>query len=142
MKTFSAKPFEIQRNWFLVDARDKVLGRLASSIAIRLRGKHKPEFTPHIDTGDYIVVINASEILVTGNKEKDKQYFRHTGYVGGIRMIRLFEMRKKFPERIIQKAVKGMMPNGPLGRSMLKKLKIYPSAEHPHSAQKPVILTI
>ncbi len=142
MKTFSAKPFEVKRNWLLIDAKGKILGRLASDIAKWLRGKHKPEFTPHVDTGDYVVVVNASEISVSGNKEKEKYYFRHSGYVGGIKKVQFSEMRKKFPERIIQKAVRGMLPKGPLGRSMLKKLRVYPNSEHPHLAQKSSMIVI
>ncbi|MEK9721311.1 MAG: 50S ribosomal protein L13, partial [Quisquiliibacterium sp.] len=124
MKTFSAKPHEVQRDWFVVDATDKVLGRLAASIAHRLRGKHKPEFTPHVDTGDYIVVVNAGKLRVTGSKETDKKYFRHSGYPGGISETTFSKMQARFPGRALEKAVKGMLPKGPLGYAMIKKLKV------------------
>lgn len=137
MKTFVAKPHEVTRDWFVIDAKDKVLGRVASEVAHRLRGKHKPEFTPHVDTGDYIIIINASDIVVTGNKSHDKKYFRHTGYPGGIRETNFEKMQARFPGRAIQKAVKGMLPKGPLGYAMIKKLKVYAGAEHPHTAQQP-----
>lgn len=137
MKTFVAKPHEVTRDWFVIDAKDKVLGRVASEVARRLRGKHKPEFTPHVDTGDYIVIINAADIVVTGNKAHDKKYFRHTGYPGGIRETNFEKMQARFPGRAIQKAVKGMLPKGPLGYAMIKKLKVYAGAEHPHTAQQP-----
>jgi len=137
MKTFVAKPHEVTRDWFVIDAKDKVLGRVASEVARRLRGKHKPEFTPHVDTGDYIVIINASDIVVTGNKAHAKKYFRHTGYPGGIRETNFEKMQARFPDRAIQKAVKGMLPKGPLGYAMIKKLKVYAGAEHPHTAQQP-----
>ena len=137
MKTFSIKAGEITRTWYVVDADNKILGRLASQIALRLRGKHKPEFTPHMDTGDYIIVINAEKIAATGKKETDKIYYRHTGYPGGIRQQTLAELRQRHPERIIHKAVKGMLPRGPLGRKMLKKLFVYAGADHPHAAQQP-----
>jgi len=137
MKTFVAKPHEVTREWFVIDAKDKVLGRVASEVARRLRGKHKPEFTPHVDTGDYIVIINASDIVVTGNKAHAKKYFRHTGYPGGIRETNFEKMQARFPDRAIQKAVKGMLPKGPLGYAMIKKLKVYAGAEHPHTAQQP-----
>jgi large subunit ribosomal protein L13 len=142
MKTFSAKPHEVKRDWFIVDAKGLVLGRLATELAHRLRGKHKPEFTPHVDTGDYIVVVNAADVVVTGNKEKDKKYYRHSGYPGGIYETNFGEMQKKHPGRAIEKAVKGMLPKGPLGYAMIKKLKVYPNAEHPHSAQQPKVLEI
>ena len=142
MKTFSAKPHEVKRDWFVVDASDKVLGRLAAEIARRLRGKHKPEFTPHVDTGDYIVVINASKIRVTGNKALDKMYHRHSGYPGGISSINFRDMQAKHPGRALEKAVKGMLPKGPLGFAMIKKLKVYGGAEHPHTAQQPKTLDI
>ena len=137
MKTFVAKPHEVTRDWFVIDAKDKVLGRVASEVAHRLRGKHKPEFTPHVDTGDYIIIINASDIVVTGNKSHDKKYFRHTGYPGGIRETNFEKLQARFPGRAIQKAVKGMLPKGPLGYAMIKKLKVYAGAEHPHTAQQP-----
>ena len=146
MKTFSAKPQSVQRDWFVVDAAgnatDKTLGRLATEIARRLRGKHKPEFTPHVDTGDYIVVINAEKVQVTGNKAKAKTYYRHTGYPGGLRSMTFDKMLDHAPERIIESAVKGMLPKGPLGRAMYSKLKVYAGAEHPHAAQQPLELNI
>ena len=137
MKTFVAKPHEVTRDWFVIDAKDKILGRVASEVSHRLRGKHKPEFTPHVDTGDYIIIINASDIVVSGNKSHDKKYFRHTGYPGGIRETNFEKMQARFPGRAIQKAVKGMLPKGPLGYAMIKKLKVYAGAEHPHTAQQP-----
>ncbi|MCL4744818.1 MAG: 50S ribosomal protein L13 [Burkholderiaceae bacterium] len=137
MKTFSAKPLEVKRDWYVVDGSEKVLGRLASSIAHRLRGKHKPEFTPHVDTGDYIVVVNAGQIRVTGNKAEDKKYFRHSGYPGGIRETNFAKMQAKFPGRALEKAVRGMLPKGPLGYAMIKKLKVYAEPTHPHTAQQP-----
>lgn len=142
MKTFSAKTHEVQRDWFVVDADNKVLGRLASEIARRLRGKHKPEFTPHVDTGDYIVVVNASKMVVTGNKGLDKKYFRHSGYPGGIYETNFDKMQARFPGRALEKAVKGMLPKGPLGYAMIKKMKIYAGADHPHEAQQPKPLDI
>jgi len=142
MKTFSAKPHEVNRDWYVVDASDKVLGRLAAELAHRLRGKHKPEFTPHVDTGDYIVVVNAARLRVTGNKSTDKIYYRHTGYPGGIREINFEKMQARHPGRALQKAVKGMLPKGPLGYAMIKKLKIYGEATHPHTAQQPKVLEI
>ena len=142
MKTFSAKTHEVKRDWFVVDADNKVLGRLASEIARRLRGKHKPEFTPHVDTGDYIVVVNASKMVVTGNKGLDKKYFRHSGYPGGIYETNFDKMQERFPGRALEKAVKGMLPKGPLGYAMIKKLKVYGGAEHPHTAQQPKVLEI
>ncbi len=137
MKTFSAKGHEVKRDWFVVDADNKVLGRLASEIARRLRGKHKPEFTPHVDTGDYIVVVNASKMVVTGNKGLDKKYYRHSGYPGGIYETNFDKMQERFPGRALEKAVKGMLPKGPLGYAMIKKMKIYAGADHPHEAQQP-----
>lgn len=137
MKTFSAKPAEVKREWFVIDATDKVLGRVATEIAHLLRGKHKPEYTPHVDTGDHIIVINAEKIAVTGNKEEGKIYYRHTGYPGGIKDLNLRELRAKAPTRIIENAVRGMMPKNPLGRAMLKKLHIYAGPEHKHQAQEP-----
>ncbi|RMG54750.1 MAG: 50S ribosomal protein L13 [Gammaproteobacteria bacterium] len=142
MKTFSAKPHEVKRDWFVIDATGKPLGRLASEIARRLRGKHKPEYTPHVDTGDYIVVINAEKVAVTGNKRKDKMYYRHTGYIGNLKSTNFEKLIQEHPERPIQLAVKGMMPRGPLGRAMLKKLKIYAGPEHKHEAQQPKLLEI
>ncbi len=142
MKTFSAKTHEVKRDWFVVDADNKVLGRLASEIARRLRGKHKPEFTPHVDTGDYIVVVNAGKMRVTGNKELDKKYYRHSGYPGGIYETTFGKMQERFPGRALEKAVKGMLPKGPLGYAMIKKMKIYAGAEHPHEAQQPQPLEI
>jgi len=140
MKTFSAKPHEVKREWFVVDAQDKVLGRLAAEIARRLRGKHKPEFTPHVDTGDYIVVVNVDKLRVTGNKALDKKYYRHSGYPGGIYERNFTELQNQFPERVLEKAVKGMLPKGPLGYAMIKKLKVYAGTEHPHAAQQPKVL--
>ncbi|MEE4146421.1 MAG: 50S ribosomal protein L13 [Halieaceae bacterium] len=142
MKTFSAKAGEINHDWFVVDAADKTLGRLASEIAHRLRGKHKAEYTPHVDTGDYIVVINAEKIRVTGAKAKDKLYHHHTGYPGGIKSISFEKLIDKAPERVIQGAVKGMLPRNPLGRAMFKKLKVYAGTEHPHAAQQPQVLNV
>jgi large subunit ribosomal protein L13 len=142
MKTFSAKAGEVNHDWFVVDAADKTLGRLASKIAHHLRGKHKPEYTPHIDTGDYVVVINAEKIRVTGAKAKDKLYHHHTGYPGGIKSISFEKLIDKAPERVIQGAVKGMLPRNPLGRAMFKKLKVYAGTEHPHAAQQPQVLNV
>ena len=142
MKTFSATPSDIKRDWYLVDADNKVLGRLATEIAKRLRGKHKPEYTPHMDTGDYIVVINAEKIHVTGKKETDKLYYHHTGYIGGIKSIALKDLREKEPRLIIEKAVKGMLPKNSLGRAMFKKLKVFAGPEHGHAAQQPKELDI
>ncbi len=137
MKTFSAKPHEVQHEWYLVDAADQILGRLASQIAARLRGKHKAIYTPHVDTGDFIVVVNAKKLRVTGNKAEGKLYHRHTGYPGGLYTTNFAKLQERFPDRVLQKAVKGMMPKGPLGYAMLRKLKIYGGAEHPHAAQQP-----
>jgi len=142
MKTFVAKPHEVKRDWFVIDAKGKVLGRVASEVARRLRGKHKPEYTPHVDIGDYIVIINAADIVVTGNKAEDKRYYRHSGYPGGITETTFLKMQQRFPGRALQKAVKGMLPKGPLGYAMAKKLKIYGGAEHPHTAQQPKQLDI
>jgi large subunit ribosomal protein L13 len=142
MKTYSAKPETVQRDWYIVDAADKTLGRLAAGIATRLRGKHKPEYTPHVDTGDYIVVVNVDKIRVTGNKAKGKIYHSHTGYPGGLKSISFEKLMEKAPERTIQNAVKGMLPKGPLGRAMFKKLKVYAGEEHPHTAQQPQDLNI
>lgn len=142
MKTFSAKPHEVKRDWYVVDASDKVLGRLAAEVARRLRGKHKAEYTPHVDTGDFIVVVNVEKLRVTGNKELDKKYFRHSGYPGGIYETNFRNMQQRFPGRVLEKAVRGMLPKGPLGYAMLKKLKCYAGAEHPHTAQQPKALEI
>lgn len=142
MKTFSAKAADVTHEWFVIDATDKVLGRVASEVALRLRGKHKAIYTPHVDTGDYIVVVNASKLRVTGAKELDKKYYRHTGYPGGIRETNFRDLQAKHPGRALEKAVKGMLPKGPLGYAMIKKLKVYGGAEHPHSAQQPKVLEI
>ena len=137
MKTFSAKPHEVQREWLVVDATDKVLGRLATEIARRLRGKHKPEFTPHVDTGDYIVVTNVDKIRVTGNKSEDKMYYRHTGFPGGIRESNFAKMQQRFPGRVLEKAVKGMLPKNKLQAERLKRLRVFAGSEHSHTAQTP-----
>lgn len=142
MKTISANPETVKRDWYVVDASDKTLGRLAAEIAHRLRGKHKPEFTPHVDCGDYIVVTNAEKVRVTGNKAKNKMYYRHTGYIGGIKEISFDKLIDHAPERALQFAVKGMLPRGPLGRAMFKKLKVYAGEQHPHAAQQPQELNI
>ena len=142
MKTFSAKPAEVRRDWYVVDATGKTLGRLSTEIARRLRGKHKPEYTPHVDTGDYIVVVNAEKIRVTGNKLKDKTYYRHTGYIGNMKSITLDKLLDKAPERALEHAVKGMLPRGPLGRKMLSKLRIFAGPEHNHAAQQPIPLEV
>lgn len=142
MKTFSAKPESVQRDWYIVDASGKTLGRLASEIARRLRGKHKPEYTPHVDTGDYIVVVNAEKIAVTGNKETDKMYYKHSGYIGGMKSISLDKLRVKAPEMILETAVKGMLPKNPLGRAMFRKLKVFAGENHAHTAQQPIPLDI
>ncbi len=142
MKTFTATPSTIKRDWYIIDATGKTLGRLATEIARRLRGKHKAEYTPHMDTGDYIVVINAKDIHVSGNKRTDKMYNHHTGYPGGIKSISFEKLLAKKPEQIIEKAVKGMLPKGPLGRDMYRKLKVYADAQHQHAAQQPQVLEI
>ncbi len=142
MKTFFATNESAKRDWVLIDATDKTLGRLATEVARRLRGKHKPEFTPHVDTGDYVVIINAEKIRVTGAKMTDKIYYRHTEHPGGIRATALRDMMAKTPDRVIQKAVKGMLPKGPLGYAQLRKLKVYAGSEHPHVAQQPTVLEI
>lgn len=142
MKTFSAKPDAVQRGWYVVDATGKVLGRLASEIARRLRGKHKPEFTPHVDTGDYIVVVNADKLRVTGRKAQNKIYHRHSGYPGGVFSESFAKLQARQPERVLTLAVKGMLPKGPLGYAMLKKMKVYTGASHPHSAQQPKQLEV
>jgi len=142
MKTYSAKPAELRRDWYVVDAAGKTLGRLSTEIARRLRGKHKPEYTPHVDTGDYIVVVNAARIRVTGNKLKDKMYYRHTGYIGNLKSISLEKLLDEAPERALEFAVKGMLPRGPLGRKMLSKLRVYPGPDHDHAAQQPISLEV
>ena len=142
MKTFSAKPQDIRREWRLVDATDKTLGRLASEVAKRLRGKHKPEFTPHMDTGDHIIVVNAEKIKVTGRKLEDKMYYRHTGYIGNLKSISLGKLMEKHPERAIENAVRGMMPRNSLGRAMYRKLHVYAGPDHPHAAQQPTALEL
>ena len=142
MKTFSAKPQDIKHDWYVIDAQSLVLGRLASQIALRLRGKHKPEYTPHVDTGDFIVVVNAARLRVTGNKAQDKKYYRHSGYPGGVYETNCAKMQAQVPERVLEKAVKGMLPKGPLGYAMLRKLKVYAGGQHPHSAQQPKNLEI
>ena len=142
MKTFSAKPAEVKRDWYLVDADGKTLGRLASEIARRLRGKHKPEYTPHVDTGDYIIVVNAEKIRTTGNKLADKVYYRHTGYIGNMKSITLGKLLQTAPERALETAVKGMLPKNPLGRAMFRKLKVFAGPEHKHAAQQPRVLDL
>jgi large subunit ribosomal protein L13 len=138
MKTFSAKPREVQRAWLVVDASGQVLGRLASQIAVRLRGKHKAIYTPHVDTGDYVVVINVDKLRVTGNKPAQKTYHRHSGYPGGIYSTTYAKLQASRPERVLERAVKGMLPKGPLGTAMFRKLKVYRGSEHPHGAQQPI----
>ena len=142
MKTFTATPATIKREWCVVDATDKTLGRLATQLAHRLRGKHKPEFTPNMDTGDHMVVINAEKIKVTGNKLEDKMYYRHTGYIGNLKSINLGKLMDTHPERAIQNAVRGMLPKNPLGRAMFRKLHVYAGPEHPHTAQQPTQLEL
>ena len=142
MKTFTATPATIKREWCVVDATDKTLGRLATELANRLRGKHKPEFTPNMDTGDHMVVVNAEKIKVTGNKLDDKMYYRHTGYIGNMKSINLGKLLDQHPERVLQKAVKGMLPKNPLGRAMYRKLHVYAGPEHPHEAQQPTQLEL
>lgn len=142
MKTFSPTPKDINRQWYVVDAQDQVLGRLASQIAHRLRGKHKPEFAPHMDLGDFIVVVNCDKVKVTGKKMHDKKYYRHSGWVGGLKTTSLADVLADKPERVLMAAVRGMLPKNRLGRAMLKKLKIYAGAEHPHAAQNPQPLTM
>ena len=138
MKTVSMRAQDVRRSWYVVDAENRTLGRLASAIAHRLRGKHKPEYTPHVDTGDYVVVVNAAKVRVTGSKETGKIYHRHSGYPGGLKSLSLGQLRAKRPERMIELAVKGMLPKNPLGRAMFRKLKVYAGAAHPHAAQQPV----
>ncbi|WP_108649234.1 50S ribosomal protein L13 [Dongshaea marina] len=142
MKTFVAKPESVKRDWYIVDAEGKTLGRIATEIAHRLRGKHKPEYTPHVDCGDHIVVVNAAKVHVTGNKRSGKIYHAHTGYPGGLKSISFEKLIEKAPERVIESAVKGMLPRGPLGRAMFRKLKVYAGAEHKHAAQQPQVLDI
>jgi large subunit ribosomal protein L13 len=142
MTTFVAKPAEVKRDWYVIDAEGKTLGRMATEIARRLRGKHKPEYTPHVDTGDYIVVVNAEKVHVTGNKRKDKMYYRHSGFPGGLKQANFEIMINNKPVEVIELAVKGMLPKGPLGRAMYTKLKVYAGSEHPHAAQQPQELKI
>ncbi len=142
MTTYTAKVGEIENRWVVVDAQDKVLGRLAAQIAARLRGKHKPEYTPHVDTGDYVVVVNAAKLRVTGKKAERKIYYRHSGFPGGIKQTNFAKLHAAKPERVLQRAVKGMLPKGPLGYAMIRKLKIYSGGSHPHSAQQPTTLEI
>lgn len=142
MKTFSAKPADVRRDWYVVDATGQTLGRLSTEIARRLRGKHKPTFTPHVDTGDYIVVVNAEKVRVTGNKLKDKVYRHHTGYVGNLKSISLEKQLKQHPERVIEHSVGGMLPKGPLGRKLLAKLRVFAGPEHAHAAQQPIPLEL
>ena len=142
MKTVSTRPQDVSRTWFVVDAENKILGRLATEIASRLRGKHKPEYTPHVDTGDYIVVINAEKVRVSGNKAKNKMYYRHSGYMGGLKATNFSDMIERSPERVIEIAVKGMLPRNPLGREMYRKLKVYAGSQHQHAAQQPQPLEI
>ncbi len=142
MKTVSVRAQDVEHNWLVIDADGKTLGRLATEVALRLRGKHKPEYTPHVDTGDYVVVLNASKVRVTGNKAKNKMYYSHSGYPGGIKSISFEHLQKKNPIQIVEKAVKGMLPRNPLGRAMFRKLKVYEGDEHPHEAQDPKVLEI
>ncbi len=142
MKTYSAKPNEVPKQWLLIDAEGQTLGRMAAAIATRLRGKHKPEYTPHVDTGDYVVVINADKVAVTGNKATDKMYHSHSGFPGGLKSISFEKLQEHAPERAIKLAVKGMLPRTPLGRAMYKKLKVYAGTDHPHSAQQPQALQL
>lgn len=142
MKTFTPKPREIERQWWVVDAQDRVLGRVATEIARILRGKHKPTFTPHLDVGDYVVVVNAEKVRLTGNKSTDKSYFRHSGYMGGERFVPIRTMLERHPERVLELAVKGMLPKNNLGRLMRRKLKVYAGPEHPHAAQQPQSLEV
>lgn len=142
MKTFTAKPENVERDWYVVDAAGKTLGRLATELARRLRGKHKAEYTPHVDTGDYLVVLNAEKVVVTGAKNTDKIYYRHTGYPGGLKETSFEKMNARHPTRVIELAVKGMLPKGPLGRAMFRKLKVYAGSEHNHAAQQPQVLDI
>jgi large subunit ribosomal protein L13 len=141
-KTLSAKPADVERDWYVIDAENQVVGRLATRVAAILRGKHKPMFTPHVDTGDFVVVINADKVRFTGNKEANKEYFRHSGYPGGVKLTTPAFVRERKPTFIVENAVKGMVPKGPLGRQMLRKLKVYAGAEHPHEAQQPKVLEL
>mgnify|MGYP000129686434 CR=1 FL=1 len=142
MKTVSMREQDVVRSWWIIDAEDKTLGRIATEVASRLRGKHKPEFTPHVDTGDYIVVVNVEKLTVTGNKAQDKMYYAHTGYPGGLKETNFSKLQAHKPEMILEKAVKGMLPRGPLGRAMFRKLKVYAGTEHNHVAQQPTVLDI
>ncbi|MCP5324981.1 MAG: 50S ribosomal protein L13 [Oceanospirillaceae bacterium] len=142
MKTFTAKPESVKREWLIIDAEGVTLGRLATEVASRLRGKHKPEYTPHVDTGDYIIIINADKVHVTGKKAQDKMYYRHSGYIGGLKEVNFQDLQARKPGRAIELAVNGMLPKGPLGRAMFKKMKIYAGAEHPHASQQPKALSI
>ena len=142
MKTYSARPLEVEQSWVLMDAEGQTLGRMATTIATRLRGKHKAEYTPHVDTGDYVVVVNADKVRVTGNKAVDKLYYSHSGFPGGLKTVTFERLLKESPEKVIKLAVKGMLPRTPLGRSMFKKLKVYAGAEHPHTAQRPQTLKL
>ena len=142
MKTYTAKPGQFDQHWVVVDAQNKVLGRLATQIAMRLRGKHRPEYTPHIDTGDYVVVVNAAKLRVTGRKSERKIYYSHSGFPGGLKVTNFAKLHAAKPERVLEKAVKGMLPKGPLGYAMLRKLKVYPGATHPHASQQPQALEI
>ncbi|MGI5308013.1 50S ribosomal protein L13 [Rheinheimera sp. WS51] len=142
MKTFTAKPESVTRDWYIVDATNKTLGRISTEIAARLRGKHKPEYTPHVDTGDYIIVINAEKVAVTGNKALNKMYYSHSGFPGGIKEISFEKLIAKKPEMVLELAIKGMLPKGPLGRAMFRKLKVYAGPEHQHAAQQPQVLDI
>ena len=142
MTTYTAKAHEVQHGWYVVDAQGKVLGKLATQIAMRLRGKHKPEYTPHVDTGDFVVVVNVAKLRVTGRKAERKVYYRHTGFPGGLKQTNFAKLHAAKPARVLQHAVKGMLPKGPLGYAMLRKLKVYPGATHPHSAQQPKVLEI
>jgi len=142
MRTWTVRPGDIERKWYIVDANDLVLGRLATQVATVLRGKHRPQYSPQADCGDHVIIINADKVAVTGNKESDKIYYRHSRFAGGLKSITLEKQREKFPERIIELAVKGMMPKGPLGRAMLKKLKVYAGSDHPHAAQQPEVMKL
>lgn len=142
MKTYYAKPGEVEREWLVIDATDMVLGRLASSVAQILKGKHKPQYTPHVDTGDFVIIVNAKKVRVTGNKASQKAYFRHSGYPGGLKEVSFERMMERHPDRVIEKAVKGMLPKNTLGRKMGMKLKVYAGPEHPHQAQKPRQITL
>lgn len=140
MKTYSAKPLEVERKWYLIDAEGEVLGRLATKIANILRGKNKPEYTPHVDTGDFVIVINAEKVVLTGKKETDKIYYHHTGFPGGLKSASVKEVREKAPEKLIENAVKGMLPHNTLGDEQFQKLKVYAGSKHPHAAQKPIVI--